>query len=120
MNLYVDGSYCPKTKKSGIGLFIHPHKILSQSISVKATDSMYAELIAIIYGIHEAKPFKTTIYTDCRAIVDSFKKKHLIKGFEQWCKHIYCLLKRFGLRLMWVKRDKNKEADTLARHARKR
>lgn len=126
MDIYVDGSYCPYTKKSGIGINIsnsgNSHGLFSYSEKTKGWCSLKCELLAIERAIHILKTFDynvKNIYTDCLAIVNCFTRNHFIKGFEPFCERLYKLIRSMKLKLIWVKREKNRVADNLAREARK-
>lgn len=126
MNIYVDGSYCQITKKAGIGIVIsndgREEGWYKYYETVKTWCSLKCELIAVQRALHIIKTFGYKINelrTDCQVIVDSFKKKHLIKGFEPFCEMLWALLRSTGIKLKWIKRERNTIADGLARKARK-
>ncbi len=112
--IYVDGSYCPLSGKAGIGI---PYKNIAQRI--KAKDSLAAELIAVIRGITFATQRLYIIKTDCMVIVNAVKTRRLIIRHEELCLHMYVLLDRHKhVRIEWIKREKNRKADSLARRGR--
>lgn len=123
MNIYVDGSYCPITKKAGVGINISQDGItkgVTYSWGVETINSLHTELRAIEMAFIAFRFNKqVTIYTDCQVITKAFKDNRLIKGFEDMCLHLFNVLKECKFKLKWVKREKNIIADGLARKARK-
>jgi len=113
MNIYVDASYCAETGNAGIGI---PYKNISKRI--KAKGSLAAELIAVIVGAQHANN-NDVIITDCKVIVEANKTKRLLMRHEELCANLYKILKAKCLSVQWVKREKNKKADSLARKARR-
>lgn len=110
--IYVDGSYFPDLGLASIGI---PHKQLS--IKVKAYDSLSAELIAVIRGLQYANNYDT-VCTDCLVIVNAIKRTRLILRHEFLCVHLFRLLDtKRHVRVVWVKRERNRKADKLARDA---
>lgn len=125
MNIYVDGSYCPITKKAGIGINISQDGLTSGKkffIPICACNSLCAEFEAVKFAYTHLRFHKNeciTIFTDCQVITKAFKDNRLIKGFEQLCKELFSSLKSNNIKLKWIKREKNIIADGLARQARK-
>lgn len=114
LDIYVDASYCQRTNKVGIGI-VHKDYI---SAPTKARSSLAAEIIAVIRAVHLSKPLDK-IFTDCIVIVNAIKKKYLLVRHEFLCECLYKLIQLRNVTIHWIKRDKNKIADNLARKARK-
>jgi ribonuclease HI len=115
LDIYVDGSYCPLTNRSGIGITYK-----NTSLPIRAKGSLSAEIIAIIRALLMARP-GDVIYSDCLVAIHGFRRNRLIVRHESLCENAYAVYnsrrKHIGLRK--VKRENNREADALARQARK-
>lgn len=105
----------PKDKEGRYGY-------ISQNISIeiKAKDSLTAELLAVISGLYFCVPPSDILYTDCLVIVNAVRDRRRIARHENLCIELFELLAvKRGIKIKWVQRERNKEADSLARRARK-
>lgn len=117
-SFYVDASYCPETKKCGVGIKRNRQE---WSYQVKAQGSLAGELIAIIRALTMADS-GDTICTDCRVALDAILQSRLLVRHEKLCEHALWLFYSYHkkeVRIKWIRRIHNMQADKLARAGRK-
>lgn len=122
---YIDGSSIGNPGKAGIGYLIHKNNKLIQkeSIYLGIQSNNFAEYMGLIFVLSDivAKGEKgCCIYTDsklvCEQIKGNFKVKHQnILPLYTLAKRLISKLDKFQIE--HILRDKNKEADKLAKKA---
>lgn len=127
MEIYIDGSSQGNPGPAGIGVILTQNGRVIKNISVYLgiQTNNFAEYMALIFGLQEALIRRANIveiYTDsqllCRQINNEYKIKspNLIGLYSQ----VRNLLPAFDCaQVKYISREKNREADKLARRATK-
>ncbi len=125
LEMFTDGACSGNPGSSGIGVVIKHHgkiiKEISKSIG-QATNNI-AEYMALIYGLQEGlilRAEKVTVYTDSELLYNQVRGHFKVKDekiipLHAQIKHLLGGFKYFEIK--FVTRDKNKEADRLAKKA---
>ena len=127
VKIYIDGSSVGNPGNSGIGYLIYEQDsvIKKESVYLGIQTNNFAEYMALIFSLQEALIRRANIveiYTDsqllCRQINNEYKIKspNLIGLYSQ----VRNLLPAFDCaQVKYISREKNREADKLARRATK-
>lgn len=121
LNIFTDGASRGNPGLAGIGVVIHKDKEVLEKISefVGKRTNNEAEYLACIRGLERAKNIgdeKVNIFCDSEFLVKQLKGEYAIKSAQ--LKPLYEvaseLLKELNAKIMWVPREENSVADSLA------
>jgi ribonuclease HI len=129
MNLigYIDGSSHGNPGDAGYGVVLKDENgriLLSKGFYIGFATNNVAEYRGLLGCINLAQQFKAsqiTVYSDSELLVKQMtgkyrvKKEHLKLLFQEACELIHSKLDRFEI--LYIPREKNMEADGLARRA---
>ena len=124
--IYIDAATRGNPGKSGIGVIIRDgeDKIINTiSEYIGITTNNVAEYTALIYALQEAlimKVKEVTIFTDSELVAKQVSGEYIVKAedLKRLRKQVDHLSKGFEkVDIQFIKREKNKSADTLANQA---
>ncbi len=127
--IYTDGASLGNPGRAGIGVIIYSsNRALIKKISkfVGTATNNVAEYLALIYGLQEAlglKVMEVECFLDSELLVRQLKGVYKVRDsklmlFYNQVRHLQSLFKRVDFH--HIKREKNTQADKLAREAAKK
>ena len=125
IKVYVDGASAGNPGKMGIGYVVYKDKVLlkKKSVYLGIGTNNFAEYCALIAALIEALALgerECEVYTDSKLLCEQIRGNFKVKS-----KNIYPLFillkeaveKFHSLKIIYTPREKNKEADKLAKQA---
>ena len=123
-NIFTDGASKGNPGDSGIGVVIYKDNKCIEEISefVGEKTNNEAEYIAIIKSLEKLKELKgkkANLFSDSQLLIKQLKGEYKIKSnkLELLHKEVQELLESFEINFVWIPREENKVADSLANQA---
>ncbi len=125
IKIYVDGSSIGNPGKSGIGYLIYKENVIikKESTYLGIQTNNYAEYMALIFSLIESLSInekKCVVFTDSKLLCEQINGNYKVKS--QNIQPLFTLAKKLiskldSFNIEHIGREKNKEADKLARES---
>ncbi len=125
IKIFVDGASSGNPGPAGIGIVIYKNdkKLLEKSISIGKTTNNEAEYTALLVGLKNAitmQAYSVNVFSDSELVVKQIKGIYKVKNnrLQKLNKQVRKIIKEIpDFRIIHIPREKNKEADKLAKNA---
>jgi len=125
MTVYIDGASVGNPGKSGIGYLIYDEKhcLKKESVYLGIQSNNFAEYMALIFSLAELIAIgekEAEVFSDSNLVCEQINGKFKVKNKNIYPLYVLAknLIEKFdSFTISYISREKNKEADALAKKA---